>query len=220
VVPGVEIGATWRMTEVHILGYGCRAADPDLAAALAAMRESRERRFERMLARLAQLGLPLEASAVERIADGAVLGRPHVAQAMVDRGYVASVAAAFAQYIGDGRPAYVDRLRLSCEQAMALIRGAGGVSVLAHPGLIGSDNAVHSLIARGISGLEVHYPQHDATATAHYASLARRFGLLITGGSDFHGIPGEGGAIGECGVSETELVALAGAAGIAADTHV
>jgi hypothetical protein len=141
-------------------------------------------------------------------------------EAMVDRGYVASVAEAFAQYLGEGCPAYIDRLRLSCEQAMTLIRGAGGVSVLAHPGLIHSDNAVHSLIARGIRGLEVHYPQHDAAVTAHYAALARRFGLLVTGGSDFHGIPGEGGAVGECGVSETELAALATATGIAADTHV
>lgn len=208
VLSGVEIAATWRVLEVHILGYGCRPDDDDLNAALVAMRDARERRLGQILARLAALGLPTPEATVRLIAGEAVIGRPHIAQALVELGHATSVGAAFDAYLGNGRPAYVDRLRLSCEQAVALIKGAGGVPILAHPGALPDDGVVHSLLARGVRGLEVFHPLHDGAAERRFLALARRERLLVTGGSDYHGIAGEGSEIADHGVSVQELTLL------------
>jgi predicted metal-dependent phosphoesterase TrpH len=118
--------------------------------------------------------------------DGAA-GRPHVAQVMVRRGYVATVREAFERFLRAGGPAWVPRHRLSPADAVAVIRRAGGVAVLAHPGLADRDALIPPLVAAGLEGLEVYYPEHSPSQTEHYLDLCRRLALLATGGSDFHG---------------------------------
>lgn len=214
VVPGVEINTDaqvdgrWR--EVHVLGYLLDPASPALDAELQTLRVARYERAQRIVERLAQLHLPVSFASVQRFAGGGPLGRPHIAQAMMEAGLVASVPEAFRLYLGLGRPAYVERYKLSPEEAVRLIHGAGGVAVLAHPGLIGDDSIIPPLIAAGLDGLEARYPEHGRREAKRYAAMARRYDLVVTGGSDAHGpgFPGRA-AIGEVRVPDKVIDQLA-----------
>lgn len=177
----------------HVLGYGIRLDDPVLEDALAVLQNARRERNPGMISRLRDLGMDISMADLIRDAGDAQIGRPHIARLMIQKGYVESFDEAFDRFIGAGRPAYVDKYRISCERAIHLIRNAGGIAVLAHPGLLRAegnlsfDDLIRGLAAMGLGGIEVYYPEHSPRQTALYRSTAERFGLVMTGGTDYHG---------------------------------
>src|SRR5262245_10780454 len=193
VVPGVEFSAEYDHASVHVLCYWMDVADEGLQAELGRLRDDRYRRGELMGERLRELGVPIEFERVRVIAGEAAIVRPHVAQAMVEAGVVETEKEAFDRYIGDGRPGHVAKHALDPVDAVALIRAAGGVCVLAHPGMWGDQSSVpEALIERmadaGMRGLEVDHPDHSPEAREHYRRLAGELDLVATGGSDCHGV--------------------------------
>jgi len=186
-IPGIELSAMWHTVEFHILGYFVDSTNTGLLAYLQARREARRTRLQAILNRLRALGMTVDAEEVLARAQDGNVGRPHVARVLVDRGYVASTDEAFDRYLGDGRPAYVPRPDVTVAQAIQAIHDAGGLASLAHPGLHRRDNAIPDLIAAGLDAVEAYHVCHSAGATAHYRRLADWRGLLVTGGSDFHG---------------------------------
>lgn len=191
VVPGVEVNTDavidGRTREVHVLGYLFDPSSPSLEAELQRLRLARYERAKQILKKLERLKLPVSFARVEEIAAGGPLGRPHIAQALVEAGYAGSVLEAFRLYLGIGKPAYVERYKLTPEEAVRLIRAAGGAAVLAHPRLIGEESIIAPLVAAGLAGIEARYPEHSRGQTRRYSALARRYGLVVTGGSDAHG---------------------------------
>ncbi len=178
---------------LHILGYGIDPDDPPLLKALEKFQRIRNERIDKIVDRLNQLGLPLTLQSVKKEAGGGTAGRPHVATAMVKAGYAKDINDAFDRYIGNGKPACIGKERMACEKAFELIQEAGGIPVLAHPYLIPCQTADHldglvkCLCDLGLKGLEIYYPQHTPEAMAQYSKLAEKYGLLCTGGTDFHG---------------------------------
>ena len=185
VVPGVEISTDAPSSEVHILGYFVDQDDPTLNRWLHDFQDSRLDRARRILARLSRMGLPLNLGRVEEMANGGSVGRPHIAGAMVERGYVSSIQEAFARYIGPNRPAYVPRRKVTPVEAIQLVLGARGVPVLAHPRLV--QQLVPGLAAQGLKGIEAYYAGYRSEDTDDLLELAQKHGLIATGGSDFHG---------------------------------
>ena len=205
-VAGVEISAAFsslsaRRTDgaLHMVGLGIDPAQPALADGLARIRRGRRERNPKMLAKLRGLGLDVRMSELLAVAgveaEGAerVIGRLHMARLLVRKGCVRDLDEAFARYLGRGRPAYVERERFTPEEAIEAIHAAGGVAVLAHPVHLGADNAaqlerfVRWLVHHGLDGVEVYHCDHSPQQTRRYLDLARRLGLLVSGGSDFHG---------------------------------
>lgn len=188
VIPGVEINTDLRAGgEAHVLGYFVPLADPVFQQELATRRAARLDRGQRMVAQLRKIGLPITWEQVLRHADGAV-GRPHVAAALIDLGVVQTVAEAFDTYLARGKAGYVPRAPYAPEEAIALIRQAGGVASLAHPAYIASlDSLLPRLVAAGLTGLETYYGQYNPENIRYLSDLATRFGLIPTGGSDYHG---------------------------------
>jgi predicted metal-dependent phosphoesterase TrpH len=186
VIPGVELSCDVPQTEVHVLGYFVDWHDAHFQSMLAKFREGRIGRAEKMTKKLAALGAPISFERVKEIAGDGSIGRPHVAQALLEAGHVATVTEAFDKYIGRNGPAYVERFRLTPEDAVSLILQAGGVPVLAHPREVTS--WVEPLVKAGLIGLEVHYGLYDDPTRAELARIARQYGLVATGGSDFHGL--------------------------------
>jgi len=195
VVPGVEISTESSQGEIHILGYFVEPNGQGMEERLAELRDARVGRARRMLAKLAALGMPLSWERVRELAAGDSIGRPHIARAMVERGYVSSIEEAFALYIGSQGPAYVDRLRVPPTDAISLIRGAHGVPVFAHP--LQATAILPSLVDAGLQGLEVYYPGYSPEEVHFLEDLADRYGLVRTGGSDYHGPRIAGGTLGE-----------------------
>jgi hypothetical protein len=187
VVAGVEISAEFRGHEVHLLGYGFDPRDPTLLEVLEGYRRERERRAERIVARLNQLGVPLRLEQVHEAADSATLGRPHLADALVRAGLIPSFQGAFEKYLNPGRPAFVPRERLTLESAREVIGNAGGILILAHPHLNLSSDNIRRLAEQGIDGLECEHPKLKPSQTRELVDLAAELGILATGGSDCHG---------------------------------
>ena len=177
----------------HILGYAVDVDNPELNHTLSMLRDSRKHRNPQILELLSHQGIEIALEEVRNLAGDSQLGRPHIAQFMVEKGYVPSIDAAFDEYLGNGKPAYVDRFRFECEKTIKAILNAGGIPVLAHPLLLGikKDDILKDLIAAltemGLRGIEVYYPEHTKNLIAYYSRLASHFNLLITGGTDFHG---------------------------------
>jgi 3',5'-nucleoside bisphosphate phosphatase len=192
VVPGVEFSAELDRTSVHVLAYWMDVSNAAFQAELQRLRDDRFRRGELMVEKLQALGLPITFERVRAIAGGGNIVRPHVAQAMVEAGIVASEAEAFERYIADGGPAHVPKHALDPVAAVGLIRGANGVCVLAHPGMWGDQTSVpedliERMAAAGMHGLEVDHTDHTPEQREHYRVVADRFGLIPSGGSDCHG---------------------------------
>ncbi len=187
VAPGVELSVDTEEYDIHLLGYFVREDDAEFQAALQDLRDKRAVRNAAILARLNELGRPLDPARVQQISGSRSVGRPHIARAMVERGYVAGPGEAFGRYLARGRPAFVPRIHLSLEEGCAIIRRAGGLSVLAHPAKIGSWPLVEQLLTRGVDGLEAYHSDHSAASTQRLLYLARQRGLLVTGGTDSHG---------------------------------
>ena len=190
IVPGVEVTAYVDDLEVHILGHFIDPDDARLMGLFASSRDDRIERIRRMIDKLWSLGLPLDADEILNQAPGASVGRPHLAQAMVRRGYVASVQEAFDRYLTPGKPAHVERSRLPAADVMLAIKRAGGVPSLAHPGAYGCDDVIGRLAEQSLMGLEVNHPDHDSEATFRYERMRLEYGLLAVSGSDFHGTEG------------------------------
>jgi predicted metal-dependent phosphoesterase TrpH len=187
IVPGLEINCDVPGAEVHVLGYGVDWHAEWFQAFLRAQRAERTARVHRIVERLTELDMPLTADEVFAICREGSPGRPHVAQAMVQRGYVKSVREAFDKWLRTGGPANVPRRRLTPVEAVAVIRRAGGVPVLAHPGLADRDELIPELIRAGLAGIETFYPEHSAAQVAAYRQMCQRLDLVATGGSDYHG---------------------------------
>jgi hypothetical protein len=192
VVPGVELSAEHQRTSVHVLCYWPQLGNAELQAELRRLRDDRFRRGELMVEKLQALGLPVSFERVRAIAGGGNIVRPHVAQAMVEAGVVDTEREAFDLYIADGKPAHVPKHALDPVDATRLIVDAGGICVLAHPGMWGDQSSVpedliERMAAAGMQGLEVDHTDHDPEARARYRRLAERLGLIPTGGSDCHG---------------------------------
>lgn len=193
-VPGVELSTDIPGSEVHVLGYFMDVADPTFQSELTRFREGRLGRGMAMIEKLRGLGMDVSWERVQEIAGDASVGRPHVAQHLLERGYVTSIPDAFDRFIGRNGPAYAEREKLTPAQAVALIRGAGGIAVVAHPHYTRDHEAVLAeLKEQGLTGMEVYYRDLPPEKVAELLALAKRLGLLPTGGSDFHGLgnPGE-----------------------------
>jgi predicted metal-dependent phosphoesterase TrpH len=193
VVPGIEISGIWPSGTLHILGYLVDIGSPALTATLKTFRGARDDRNPKILAKLNALGMPLDMEEVRARAGGSVVGRPHIAQAMIARGYVKTVREAFDKYLGDNGAAFVDKELVPPADAIAMIHEAGGLAVLAHPRWLKwqdereLDWFVMKLKHDGIDGIECYHSDHDRSDEEMYERFARRYDLLITGGSDFHG---------------------------------
>lgn len=187
VVPGVEINSYGGDAEYHILGYFIRHEDSALRSVLSELKEARIRRMHLIISKLSAIGIELSSGDILEVAGSGAVGRPHIAQAIVARGYAGSVREAFDRYIGEGKPAYAPRSKLAPMEAIGIVRRAGGVAVLAHPGLWGADGLIPQLAEWGIAGIEAYSPDHTPQQVRAYRDIARRYGLVATGGSDFHG---------------------------------
>jgi len=188
IIPGIEFGTDIPGNEIHMLGLFLDVGDARLQAELDRLRAGRVDRARGMVARLATLGAPISWERVQEIAQGSI-GRPHVAQALLEAGHVGSITEAFDRFIGRSGPAYVERAKLTPEDAIALAHACGGVAVLAHPlEGVGVLHLLDGLVAAGLDGIECYYyREYGPGKTEELAALARRHGLVATGGSDFHG---------------------------------
>jgi predicted metal-dependent phosphoesterase TrpH len=189
-LPGIEITAVLEGRDIHVLGYFLDPASPSLDQFLGGQRADRVRRLRAMAERLSGLGCPIdidEIAAKAASTPGRTIGRPQLARALVAAGHAASVNEAFNQYLATGRPAFVPRSGASPEEVITLIRAAGGLSSLAHPGLLARDDLIPDLARAGLTAIEVYHPEHPPETQGRYLALAHGLGLGVTGGSDYHG---------------------------------
>jgi hypothetical protein len=196
VIPGLELSAHAGM-DVHLLGYFIDPREPALAALLGALRRSREARIRTMVGRLQEAGVRIAEEEVFAEAAGGTPSRAHVARVLVRRGICPTTARVFDKYLGRGARAYVPSNDLPPAEAIARIRGAGGVSVVAHPVDLADDAIIPALVRDGIEGLEAFSRDARPSEVERYVRIARDFGLLVTGGSDYHGDDGIGRSLGE-----------------------
>ncbi len=192
IIPGIEFSAEYEGASLHVLAYWADPLDRALVDELRRLTDTRLRRGELMIEKLQELGFDISFDHVRAIAGDDLIARPHVAQAMVETGVVATEKEAFDRFISDGGVAYVPKHALDPMRALALIGSAGGVCVLAHPAMWkgnGSvpDELIEAMAEAGMGGLEVDHPDHDDAQRAHYRSLAERLDLVPTGASDCHG---------------------------------
>ena len=217
-IGGVEINTDVEQGEAHMLGYFVDDADATLVSNLDNLRDSRVTRAKRMLEKLGSLGVTVSWMRVQELAGSATIGRPHIAQALLEKGYITSFREAFDKYIGRDAPAYVEREKMTQEAAVELILNAGGLPVLAHPYTVGEvEPMVRRLKNAGLVGLEAYYKDYSPAKVRELVAMARKYSLLVTGGSDYHGIedteviPGKVDIPGEVAV---KLFALARARGL------
>ncbi len=186
-IPGIELSAEVNERDVHLLGYWL---DMDIVLAdtdLKAMQAARYQRCYEIVARLARLGMSLDAEQIiAQAGNCGSLGRPHIAKAMVEAGFCSSIKDAFNKWLGRGLPGFVPRLKLEPVQAMEIIHRAKGVPVLAHPGKGVPDQLIPALVRAGLGGIEVYHPDHNYAATRKYLQITQKYRLAATGGSDFH----------------------------------
>ena len=209
VVPGIEINTDYANTEVHVLGYYIDYENKVLLNKLEELKEGRYFRAKKIVKKLNDLGLEIDFDEVLDLADGAAVGRSHIAQIILEKGYVKQWSQVFDQYIGRKAPAYVERERLDVKGAIKLIKQANGTPVIAHPGLINNDDLLEKFISWGAEGIEVYHTEHNKKEEEKYLEFANRNNLLITGGSDCHGPRRkEGVLLGEVKVSEAKLEEL------------
>lgn len=207
VIPGIEMNTDYDNEEIHILGYFVDYYNKRLVERLDEIKEARYERASKMIIKLKKLGFSLEFEEVKRIAHDDLIGRPHIAQALIQKGYVFSIKEAFTKYIGKGKPAYIPRYKFLPEEAINLIKTSGGISILAHPGLINDQKLIDNVIKMGIEGIEVFYPEHSNEQINKYLMLTTKNHLLVTGGSDFHGLESEKsrGKLGAAGIGDNYM---------------
>jgi len=213
IIPGVEISTDVAEGEVHVLGYFIDYTDPEFNAALDGFKNSRLQRGEKMVAKLRKLGINIDWQRVKEIAGGSTIGRPHIAQAMLEKGYITSFKEAFNEYLGHGRPAYVERDKMTPKEAVELIIKAKGLPVLAHPLTLPDPEAMTAeLKGAGLVGLETYYNGYTTEEINRLLTLADKHELIATGGSDYHGIDDTETGIGDIDLpleAVEKLIALA-----------
>jgi predicted metal-dependent phosphoesterase TrpH len=194
VIPGIEISAEYSSGSMHILGFFLDIHHPLLNERLEYLQKARAERNPKMVARLNQLGIEVTYEEVLKASGGGQVGRPHFANVLLEKKVVKSFQEAFDRFLKKGAPAYVDKFRFTSKEALHFINEAGGVAVLAHPNTLGVNgySELEKLIVRladeGLKGIEVYYPEHSAVEVAQYKTLADRYSLVSTGGTDYHGI--------------------------------
>jgi predicted metal-dependent phosphoesterase TrpH len=208
VIPGVEISAEFEGREVHLLGLFCRPDDPSLNPVLNVLGFQRTLRFQTMADRLRGFGIDLAESDLPVARATETLGRRHLAQALVKARHAGSIREAFSRYLGDNGRVVVAKIGLPIVQAIALVRGAGGVAAWAHPSYHCNEESLRGFKEAGLGAIEVAYPAHKASRERELRTLAARFELAVCGGSDCHGPEPAGRAVGACSISRAELDAL------------
>jgi 3',5'-nucleoside bisphosphate phosphatase len=206
-ISGIEITAIDDGRDVHVLGYFIQPYDTALSAFLASQRAARVARVEAIGERLAALGLPVDLGpllADARQQTGRSVGRPQVARAMVEAGHVADTREAFDRWLGKGLPGFIPRQGADSERVIAIIHEARGIASIAHPGKSVTDARIRALRDNGLDALEAFHPDHDGALVRHYVDVACDFGLLMTGGSDFHGDPSHGSTLGAVTLPDPE----------------
>jgi len=194
VIPGIEISAEYSPGSMHILGFFLDIHHPLLNERLEYLQKARAERNPKMVAKLNQLGIEVTYEEVLKASGGGQVGRPHFANVLLEKKVVKSFQEAFDRFLKKGAPAYVDKLRFTSKEALHFIQEARGVAVLAHPNTLGVnryselEKLILQLVDEGLQGIEVYYPEHSSTEVAQYKTLADRYHLLSTGGTDYHGI--------------------------------
>ena len=202
VIPGIEISAEHSSGSMHLLGYFIDIYHPLFHERLGYLQKARGERNPKMVEKLNQLGIEITYEEVLKASGGGQVGRPHFAQVLMEKKYVRNFQEAFERFLKKGAPAYVDKLRFTPKEALHFINEAKGVAVLGHPNTLGMngyselENLLLKLIGNGLRGIEVYYPEHSPLEIAQYKNLAERYGLLMTGGTDYHGIEKNGLDIG------------------------
>jgi 3',5'-nucleoside bisphosphate phosphatase len=186
-ISGTELTAAYDDTELHVLGYFLDAHNEKLLSEIAKFQVVRQNRIHEMVARINELGTPLKAESVFALANCKSPGRPHVARAMVKEGFVRNLDEAFERFLKKGRPAWVPKSKVSALEAIELIHQAGGLAVMAHPGLNRTDNIIPALVDAGLDGIECFHTKHSTAMSERYLEFADKYKLLVTGGSDCHG---------------------------------
>ncbi len=203
VIPGVELSADASSGTMHLLGYYIDPACAELADKLRVLQQARMERNLTMVEKLRGLGLPIALSEVKAAPEEGQIGRPHFAYTMVQKGYAQNIQDAFDRYLGKGRPAYVEKFRFSPAEAIHFIRKAGGITVLAHPFTLKQaepedfEALIRELKEKGLDGIEVYYPEHSDGQKRLYRDVAQKYGLVISAGSDFHGLNKDAADLGE-----------------------
>jgi predicted metal-dependent phosphoesterase TrpH len=203
VIPGVELSVDFPKGTMHLLGYYIDPLCPELIEKLTVLQQARRERNLKIIESLRALGIPMELSEVKAAPGHGQIGRPHFAYTLVNKGYARNIQDAFDRYLRKGGPAYVEKFRFTPQEALAFIAMAGGITVLAHPFTLNlpQPQDIESLLVelkgKGLDGVEVYYPEHSEGQTKVYRYLAQRYGLLATGGSDFHGLTKEDVDLGE-----------------------
>jgi 3',5'-nucleoside bisphosphate phosphatase len=187
-IPASELTAELGDVELHLIGYFLDSSNERLRTELARFQHVRQQRIHEMAGRLQHIGVPLKAEAVFALANCRAPGRPHVARALVQQKLVGSLDEAFERFLKKGKPAWVPKFKMSALQAIELIHQAGGLAVMAHPGLNRTDDIIPALIKAGLDGIECFHTKHSTHVTEHYLEIAEQYNLLVTGGSDCHGI--------------------------------
>lgn len=187
-VSGTELTAELGGNELHLLGYCINLENQKLLTEVGRFQLVRQNRIREMVARLNEMKIPLQAEAVFAIANCRSPGRPHVARALVQAGFCSNLDEAFDRFLKVNRPAWVPKCKMSAIEAIALIHQAGGVAVMAHPGLNRTDEIIPEMVAGGLDGLECFHSKHSTATSNHYLQMADKYNLLITGGSDCHGM--------------------------------
>ncbi len=194
VLPGIEVSAQYEKGTMHILGYFIDYRNDGLFNMLLRFREGREERNPKIIKKLNDLGIDINYEEVLKEAAGQSVGRPHIAKVLYDKGYVSNVKEAFYLYLAKGAPAYCDRFRFGADIIIKNIHGAGGLSFLAHPKQLNCKseeelgNVVRELVESGLDGIEVYSSSHKSSDEALYKKISEKYGLLVSGGSDFHGL--------------------------------
>ena len=213
VIPGVEISTDIPSGELHMLGYFIDYTDSRFKATLNKFKNSRLQRAQKMVAKLKKLGINVDWQRVQEIAGASSIGRPHIAQAMLERGFITSIKQAFTEYLGHDRPAYVEREKMTPKETVELITRAQGLPVLAHPLTLNDPEAMTmELKAAGLVGIEAYYNGYTEEEVGRLLRLAERYELIVTGGSDYHGLDSTETAIGGVDVpmeAVERLIALA-----------
>ena len=202
VIPGVEISAEHSPGSMHLLGFFIDNHHPLLNEKLEYLQKARGERNPKIVEKLNRLGIKITYEEVLKASGGGQVGRPHFAQVLLGKKYVKNFQDAFDRFLKKGAPAYVDKFRFTAREALHFINRAKGVGVLAHPNTLNTngyselENLVLRLMEDGLKGIEVFYPEHSALEVSQYKTLAQRYGLLVTGGTDYHGIEKNGLDIG------------------------